>query len=353
MLDLPDPVLDDDCKPRSVFKKFFAITNFDVRIQKLIVAYIMAAFYKEGTKPVLLLEGPHGCAKTSGLEIVTGTLDPHGAQLPSLHRSEENLFIYARNRVFAGFDNVSDFKPNISDALCQIATGGSITKRRNYSDDDEFVIPARALLALNGISTGLKRPDLLDRTIKIELQPLPEGERTSMQKIKQRFIEIHPRVLGWLLRATQYGLQNPTPLPAGMQTGRLVDFAQWTYQWAPALGLNPDKLVAAIYENQRGAQAEAIHADTCADFIFYLLDQNDDFWRGTPTALFEELNEWIDDRLGGRRRKGQFPTAPNTLHDWLKRSAPLLETAGVSYDKSRVNNQRLITIVRTSSAEQH
>ena len=311
---------------------------------------MMAAFYKDGAKPVLVVEGPHDSAKTSSLVILTSALDPYAAQLPSLHKSEENLFIYARNRVFAGFDNVSDFKANISDALCQIATGGSITKRKNYTDDEEFIIPARSLLALNGISTGLKRPDLLDRTIKLEFQPLSRPHRT-MQELLQSFAEIHPRMLGGVLRAVQYGLQHPTPLPTGMETGRLADFAQWTYQWAPAMGLNPDKVIAAICKNQKGSQAEAICTDTCADFIFSLLDENDDEWSGTATDLFKELNNWInDDWRGGTPRKGQFPAAPNTLHDWLKRSAPLLETAGVNYEKSRDSGKRMITITRTPQA---
>jgi hypothetical protein len=352
MLDLPDPVYDDDSKPYAVFKKLLEVTNFTSEHLHVVVAYIMAAFIKDGMKPVLVLEGPQGSAKSVSLEILLSILDPFGGKLPGLHRSEENLFIFCSNRLFAGFDNVSDFTPQISDVLCRIAHGATFTKRMHYTDGEEFVIYAHPLLALNGISPGLKRADLIDRIIKIELTRVPEGQWKTVVEIKKRFAEIHPQILGWLLRAVQYGLQNPTPLPAGTHTGRMRDFAQWTYQWAPGLGMKPDKLIADIYKNQISSQADAIANDVCADFIFYLLDESDDdAWGGTPSELFQALNFWIDERHGGRRRKGQFPTAPNTLHDWLKRSETLLKTAGISYEKDRGSRQRFIRITRTPKAD--
>ena len=194
-----------------------------------------------------------------------------------------------------------------------------------------------------------KWADLIDRIIKIELTRIPEGQWKTVREIKQRFTEIHPHILGVLLKTAQYGLQNPTPLPAGTHTGRMRDFAQWSYQWAPALGLNPDKLVAAIYKNQIGSQTDAIAADACADFIFSLLkDSDDNSWGGTPTQLFETLNNWLEQR-GGRRKKGLYPAAANALHDWLKRSAPLLEAAGIKYGKSRTGDRRFITITQDAT----
>ena len=57
-------------------------------------------------------------------------------------------------------------------------TGVGAVKRKLYSDHEDVVFKLKRLIILNGIINVAERPDLLDRSLHIQLgridQPLPE-----------------------------------------------------------------------------------------------------------------------------------------------------------------------------------
>lgn len=304
----------------------------------------MSVFQPAGTKVALLVEGGQGAAKTTTLTNLARIVDPHMPQIAALPRQEKDLYIFARNRVIAAFDNVSDMKAPTSDALCQILSGGAISSRKLYSDGEEFVISAKATIALNGITTGVVRGDLLDRTIKLELPELTAETRKTEKDVNDQFILNHRAILGALLRAAQYGLQHPADLPAGLDTGRLMDFAHWSYTWAPGLGLTPKKLVDRIRENQQDAKAEVMSTDDIASFIRALLDQNDGTWKGTATDLHAEFGFWAADRK--LRQSASYPSSVRAMSTWVKRAEPLLRAVGITCRQKLTSEKRLIVITR-------
>ena len=65
----------------------------------------------------------------------------------------------------------------ISDALCRLASGGSLLVRQLYTDDTEVLFQAARPALLNGIEDVIGRPDLADRAIFLTLPPIGEKER--------------------------------------------------------------------------------------------------------------------------------------------------------------------------------
>jgi hypothetical protein len=80
-------------------------------------------------------------------------------------REERDLFIAASNGDLLAFDNLSDIPARTSDALCRLASGGSIAIRQLYTDADEMLFQAACPAILNGIEDVITRPDLADRAI--------------------------------------------------------------------------------------------------------------------------------------------------------------------------------------------
>jgi hypothetical protein len=71
-----------------------------------------------------------------------------------------------------GFDNVSGLPAWLSDALCRLASGGSLAVRQLYTDNAEVLFEAARPMLLNGIEDVISRPDLADRAIMLTLPRL-------------------------------------------------------------------------------------------------------------------------------------------------------------------------------------
>ena len=81
-------------------------------------------------------------------------------------------------------------------AFCRLATGGGFGTRQLYTDQEEVLFAAMRPAMLNGIADVATRPDLLDRSLVVELPLIPEERRRTEREIWAEFAEEHPRVLG-------------------------------------------------------------------------------------------------------------------------------------------------------------
>ena len=130
-----------------------------------------------GPYPVLILQGEQGTAKSTAAKVLRLLIDPSAAPLRTAPLDERDLMIAARNGWIIALDNLSGLSSWLSDALCRIATGGGVSTRELYSDTDEVLIDVQRPIILNGIDDIATRQDLIDRSIIINLEPIPENKR--------------------------------------------------------------------------------------------------------------------------------------------------------------------------------
>lgn len=103
-----------------------------------------------GPYPILKVIGDQGSTKTTLGEVLRKNVDPNTALLRRPPRSNRDLMIAANNGWIVGFDNMSYVTPELSDALCCLATGGGYATRTLYTDDDETILVAERPILLNG-----------------------------------------------------------------------------------------------------------------------------------------------------------------------------------------------------------
>ena len=109
------------------------------------------------------------------------------------------------------------------DELCKLASSGSITTRKLYSDDESMVIKAKCLIAFNGIGLNIARNDILDRAILIETQPIDSGYRISESALESLFNKLHKNIFSAIVYAVHFGLKNCKEYCDRNYIGRLVD----------------------------------------------------------------------------------------------------------------------------------
>jgi hypothetical protein len=289
----------------------------------LIISWLIAAFRPSGPYPVLVLEGPHGSAKSTLSRALRQLIDPNTATSRSEPANARDLMIAARNAWCQTFDNFSRMPPWLSDALCRLSTGGSFSIRKNYSDDAEMLFTATRPVLMNGIDANIQRGDLLDRAIMISLPSIPATSRLTEAEVWRRFEGVRAAVLGHILSAVSCALRRLPEIRLA-ELPRMADFVTWVTAAEPALGWAEGKMLAAYNRNRSTSSELALEASTLVPVLETLVDQAP--WAGTATELSRKLTELIPD-CGVDTR--DWPRSPRELSACLRRLAPNLRDAGI------------------------
>jgi hypothetical protein len=311
---------------------------------KLLVAWLLGALQARGPYPVLALHGEQGTAKTTTARVLRALVDPNTAAVRAEPRDVRDLMIAAANGWMQVFDNLSRLPAWLSDALCRLSTGGGFATRKLYSDADEVLLDAVRPVALTSIEEVVARGDLLDRSIIVDLPPIPEERRRPEEQFWAAFAWAQPRILGALLDAVATALARMPTLQL-VRLPRMADFARWIAAAEPALGWVPGEAIAAYRGNRAAAHELALDASSVALAVRALLDGRDE-WRGTATDLLAALN--ATDEVA-RRHRG-WPQTARALSGSLRRLAPDLRAVGLEVGFARTGRGRLVIIRRQGGA---
>lgn len=251
--------------------------------------------------------------------------------------------IAAKNGWCLAYDNLSGIPPWISDALCRLSTGGALSTRELYTDDDEVLLEATRPSVINGIDDLLERADLADRAVMIPLPTISPERRRPERQIIDAFAAAHPRILGALCDAVAMALRRVGQVR--LETlPRMADVAQWVTAAEPALGIAQGEFVAAFVANRGEAVQIALEADPVAAEVRRLMERTDG-WEGSAAQLLADLNRHVSERIS--REKG-WPRLPQSLSNRLKRLAPALREIGieVTFDRVGRGGDRVIRLMR-------
>jgi putative DNA primase/helicase len=343
MLELPYPI-----HGKSLMELLPLVLNATGDNLKAAIAWDVHALRGRGPFPVLQVRGEHGVAKTSSCKLLRNIVDPSIAEMSHIGKEVRNLMISARNSHIVGFDNVSYIPDEMSDVLCRISTGAGFRTRTNYTDLDETIFKTCRPIILNSIGDPINRPDLLDRTLSIELEPISDEQRRLDDDIEARFAEIRPALLGALADAVSRAIREPVTL---RRLPRMANFAAAIESAAPALGWDPGEFMK-IYDGQQQEMGDnLLGSDVIGSLLLKMIEQQLTFkpvayqWEGTAEELITQLGGY----LFGNPPK-YFPQTPKALQQAFKRIMPLLRPRGVEISPPTkattdpYRNQRVILI---------
>lgn len=231
--------------------------------------------------------------------------------------------------------------------LCRAVTGGGIQQRKLYTNADDTVFTYQRVIAINGINNVATRADLLDRSILVELQRIPEDERRELSEMREAFEHDKPAILGGIFNTLAKAMQiyptvNLERLP------RMADFARWGYAIGEALRHGGGNQFLNEYAANREIQnAEAIASDPVAILIVAHMSGRSE-WNGTTTELYKALEFIAPDHGISTRCKG-FPDAPPRLSKRLNGIRSNLEVVGITLKRDRSSVSREISLKRDDS----
>jgi hypothetical protein len=244
-------------------------------------------------------------------------IDPNKSPLRATPKEQRDLMVAATNSLVIAFDNLSGLPEWLSDALCRLSTGGGFSVRQLYTDQDEMIFDATRAIMLNGISEVGTRPDLLDRSLVVELYPLGEQRRPE-RELWRDFNAVHARVLGALCTAVSRALADVDSVTFD-DLPRMADFAQWATAAGPALGWSPRQFMDDYAGNIAAANEIAIEAAVFFGALREVVEG--DGFEGTMSELLEALEEEASEQTV--RQRG-WPKSASALSIELRRIAPNL-----------------------------
>ena len=123
------------------------------------------------TKPIQAFIGEKGSGKSYNQKRVGMFLFGSQFSVDTLERNREDAFIAAiSNNAYCAFDNADSPIAWLPDRLAVVASGGAITLRKYYTENQEVKYQPQCFLSINARTPHFKRDDVMDRLLPFKLK---------------------------------------------------------------------------------------------------------------------------------------------------------------------------------------
>jgi len=335
-----------------LLRPYVNVSDADFR---LLVAWLTIALRPVGPYPILVLYGEQGSAKTTLAKILRLLIDPQACPVLTLPNTIRDLTVTAVNGWLLIYDNISAISTTLSDALCGLVTGGGYASRSPFTKRDRTVLQAQRPIILNGIDEFVRRADAIDRSIVLNLPPIPPAKRRAEDEFWKAFHADYPRILGGALDAAAGGLRE-LPSVQIAELPRMADFAKWGEAVGRALGWPADSFTSAYCSNRDSANSASLEDSLVAKALIDLGPRLAEL-SGSPEAVLRELTHYVEYRdhniarvrghsRPNKRRTANSPRWPKDTRQFskeLRRILPLMRQRGVTAEFDRGSRGSVIT----------
>lgn len=308
----------------------------------LLVVFILYSLRPHGPYVILVVLGTAGSSKSTFSRILRQLIDPSSVPTQALPRSIADLMITASNSHLLVFDNVRTLSLELSDSLCQLATGGGSRTRTLYTNNEETLVHVKKPCILNGIDDVTSQPDLVSRCLLMELPTITL--RRTEEDLNSEFAASIDAIFAGLMDTLSKALaelENVTDVP----DTRMADFARFGMAVERALNWPKDSFKDAYAQNQQQQMSNSLGDDPLAAAIRTLVKKEvepDITCTMTPTDLLAALREAATRNQVANKA---WPMSPHSLSKRLKKMEPALRACGVGVTFQHSGN-RTISVKR-------
>lgn len=292
-------------------KELLTFVNIQDEHQKILfLVSTITSFIPHISRPVQILYGPQGSAKSTATQVIKNIVDPAKVDLLIMNDDVRELTQQFDQHYLISFDNLSGIKGATSDVLCRAVTGGGFSKRKLYSNNENVIFKFKRAIVLNGVNLVANKPDLLDRSVLFELDRVDESQRRSDEDFWKDFNNVKPRILGGIFDVLSKTISS-MPNVQLAKSPRMADFAKWGCVVAESLGYTKEQFFEAYSANMALQNKQAIDEDPLASAIVLLME-NYTNWDDTASELLKKLKAVAMDEEIDIKSK-MWPKSPSAL----------------------------------------
>lgn len=360
-----------EAKAGGKWDDIFNIINLTERDDRVtFTVFCLSCFVSRFPKPILLIQGTNGSGKSTPMRIIHSLIDPSELESgTALVKDTAELARQANKLCIIHWDNIDgrEITPEVSNALCRLASGQAFMRRTLYQDDADSIFKGQRAIMLNGIGKLVEREDILDRSLIITTQRIPENKRKTEATIFSKLREMKPYLLHEVFMALSKAL-TIYPTINLESSHRMADFEALGYAICEALDGYSGKEWLEVYDRVVKRQVEnALEESATAQIAKYLVDRSrNHYWEGTASMMREfqfgdddfyiESDE--DNALKEQIKENpSFPRNATALGIQLNRAESTLRSLGIEVEHSNSkhsiykNGSRWITLRATDGYE--
>ncbi len=307
---------------------------------KLFALYLVSCFLglEKIRAPILVFFGAKGASKSTAMRMLSKLVSPQKGDLGGQFNNLDDLQLSIADSYMVTLDNMRTISKKCSDLLCRVCSGGSYRKRKLYTDGDMLNYDLNCIIVISSITMPIKEPDLVDRSIVLELERIDAKKRKSESEIWKRFDKDIPAILGSIFNIIAQVLQDDEPIE-NTDYIRLVDFHQACIRIGRVIGIKERK-VNELLRHHRNNVNETLICDDIAVGCFVEYMRRTKNFVGSVTELLNKLYEIADSK---EISYNDMPKSANHLSRRLNRvKSNLEESYDIYYEISNTGAYRQI-----------
>jgi hypothetical protein len=295
---LPSTTLPADNKKEheNPLETFFSkLTNIKDPETKLLAKVALISYFVPNIPHIILIiHGGKGSAKSTFQRLLKGIVDPAKPALLTLHNKPEEFVLQLSQNYVIAFDNIKYLPKWLPDEACRAATGIGQTNRKLFTNDEVKVFEYKHCLMFNGINLVFSEPDVIDRSIVIELTEIDEEDRKTEEEILNQSKALKPRILASIFDILAKAITIKSSIKI-KKLPRMADFAIWGEAIAQAMGYKENEFLNAYYNNIGFQNSEIVDSNPLGLAIKKFVEINSvndkiTLFEGTPKELLDRLN---------------------------------------------------------------
>jgi len=290
-------------KSRSLFDKIFlSQINFakdilspdDRRI--LFLLWFQSLFFGSimPTRMIMAFIGEKGSGKSITLRKVGQLLYGSNFNVTPLPNKAEDFDAAITNSHYVAIDNADSRCKWLEDRLAIVATGGTLSKRKLYTDNTTVDIPICCHMAITSRTPKFKRDDIADRLLVMRVDRFKDfqSEDVILREVLENRNELMTEVvydIQQILRALAEYPDNDN-----LKTFRMADFGNFAMKIARYAGI--DTHMQSIFKNMTTEQsAFTLEGDPIFDLMNLWAEENSGK-EVTSAELHQELSALADSK---------------------------------------------------------
>jgi hypothetical protein len=244
-------------------------------------------------------------------------------------------------------DNQNTIPEWAADTLCRLVTGEADSKRRLYTDDEDFIIELRRVVLLNGINVPTDRGDVLDRSLVVELERIPDGDRKTEEQIWELFTREHPGLLGALFDVLSRAIALKPSIELSRRP-RLADWGEYAASVYEVMGWRAEQFLEDWDEVVKVQNQATLDGSPVAQCVLKFMEDKDEY-TATSSEMHSKLKVVAASLGVDVERDKAWPKSARWLWRRIKEVLPLLVAAGIEARRGRDESAKQLTLRRLSN----
>lgn len=316
--------------------------------QLLLLVFLVSCFIPDFPHVMLVVFGAQGSSKSTLSKLARSIIDPSLIDVASFPHSQRELIQALAHHYFLFFDNVSHITEQESDTLCKAITGGGHVKRELYENDEDIIYNFMRCIGMNGINLVTTRPDLLERSLLLELERIDPDKRKTEKELYQNFTKDLPSILGGVFDVLVKAI-NIQPTIKLDSHHRMADWSLWGCAIAEALGYTKEEFLTAYQSNVTRQSEMLLNENIVATSLFSFMEEKKE-WEGTATELLQQLYKRTPIDYFEKQEK-YWPKSAASLMRKINELRTYLRQIGISVTTKMLGYERRIYLERIKEKE--